>query len=113
MLTRRKQDDRFIHDACQMALVHNVIIRAFNGIYLQATHVRSEDVTDFLHYCSAWHTMLKGHHDGEEEVYFPGIEKATGIKGLMDSEVDEHGEHSPKSHALLAPESIFRWSLAN
>lgn len=74
-----------------MALVHNMLIRAYNSIYLQAIKVRPEDVVDFLHYCSAWHTTLKGHHDSEEEVYFPGIEKATGIKGIMDSEVDEHG----------------------
>lgn len=75
-----------------MALVHNMLIRAYNSIYLQATHVRSVDVPDFLNYCSAWHMTLKGHHDAEEEVYFPGIEKATGVKGIMDSEVDEHGE---------------------
>lgn len=74
-----------------MALVHNVLIRAYNSIYLQATRVRPEDVADFLHYCLAWYMMLKGHHDGEEEVYFPGIEKATGVKGIMDSEVHEHG----------------------
>lgn len=90
-LTCEQQDDPFTHDASQMALVHNMMIRAYNSIYLQATRVRPEDVADFLHYCSAWYMMIKGHHDGEEEVYFPGIEKATGVKGIMDSEVHEHG----------------------
>lgn len=85
-----------------MALVHNMMIRAYNSIYLQATHVRSEDVSDFLHYCSAWHMTIKGHHDAEEEVYFPGIEKATGVKGIMDSEVHEHGEQSFHFHSLPA-----------
>lgn len=80
-----------------MALVHNMLIRAYNSIYLQATHVRPADVPDFLNYCSAWHMTLKGHHDAEEEVYFPGIEKATGVKGIMDSEVHEHGQQPPKS----------------
>lgn len=79
-----------------MALVHNMLIRAYNSIYLQATHVRPADVPDFLNYCSAWHMTLKGHHDAEEEVYFPGIEKATGVKGIMDSEVHEHGQQPPK-----------------
>lgn len=83
-----------------MALVHNMIIRAYNSIYLQATHVRPADVPDFLQYCLAWHTMLKGHHDGEEEVYFPGIEKATGVKGIMDSEIGEHGEWRPEPFSL-------------
>lgn len=58
--------------------------------------MRPADVPDFLNYCSAWHMTLKGHHDAEEEVYFPGIEKATGVKGIMDSEVHEHGQQPPK-----------------
>ncbi|KAI7779404.1 hypothetical protein LA080_000884 [Diaporthe eres] len=86
--------DPFIEDASQMALVHNMLIRAYNSIYLQATHVKPGDVLDFLHYCDAWHMTLKGHHDAEEEVYFPGIEKATGINGIMDSEVHEHAAFS-------------------
>lgn len=90
------QDDPFTADASQMALVHNMFIRAFNSIYLQAIKVRPEDVADFLHYCSAWHMAIKGHHDAEEEVYFPGIEKATGVKGLMDSEISEHGPSTPE-----------------
>lgn len=74
-----------------MALVHNMVIRAFNSIYKQAPKMRQEDVVDFLHYCSAWHSALKGHHDAEEEVYVPGIEEATGVKGIMDTEIHEHG----------------------
>lgn len=83
-----------------MALVHNMLIRSFNSIHRQAAHVRAEDVVDFLHYCLAWHTMLQGHHDAEEEVLFPGIEKATGVKGIMDSEVDEHGKEARLTHSL-------------
>ncbi|CAN8103979.1 unnamed protein product [Discula destructiva] len=88
------KQDQCTDDASQMALVHNVLIRAFNSIHIQATKVRAEDVVDFLGYCIAWHKMLQGHHDGEEEVFFPGIEKATGVKGIMDSQVDEHAAFS-------------------
>lgn len=90
-----------------MALVHNMLIRSYNSIYLQATHVRTEDVVDFLHYCAAWHIMLKGHHDAEEEVYFPGLEEATGVKGVMDSEVHEHGQHPLKSALMFCPASSY------
>jgi hypothetical protein len=41
-----------------MALVHNVIIRALNSIYLQAPHVRPEDVKDFLAYCFCWYQNI-------------------------------------------------------
>lgn len=75
-----------------MALVHNMLIHSYNSIYLQTTKVHTEDVVDFLHYCSAWHMMLEGHHDAEEQVLFPKIEAATGVKGVMDSEVNEHGK---------------------
>lgn len=95
------QDDPFTEDASQMALVHNMLIRSFNSIYLQATKVRPEDHVDFLNYCSAWHTTVKGHHDAEEEVYFPGIEQATGVKGIMDSEAHEHGQSTPYSNSEI------------
>lgn len=74
-----------------MALVHNIIIRGFNSIYLQAPKVKQDDVVDFLHYCQAWHVLMIGHHDSEESILFPGIEEATGVKGIMDADVQEHG----------------------
>jgi hemerythrin-like domain-containing protein len=73
-----------------MALVHNVMIRAYNSIYLQAPKLKPGDVPDFLHYCQAWHETVKGHHESEEGVLFPEIEKATGVKGIMDGDVEEH-----------------------
>lgn len=75
-----------------MALVHNVIIRGYNSIYLQAPHVKRADVVDFLHYCLAWYIVVVCHHDSEEHVLFPDIEKATGVKGIMDVDVQEHGK---------------------
>jgi len=75
-----------------MALVHNVIIRSYNSIYLQAPRLKEADVPDFLHYCQAWYVLMIGHHDSEERILFPGIEEATGMKGIMDDDVQEHGE---------------------
>lgn len=79
-------------DASHMALVHNVLIRGYNSIYQQAPHIQPADYRDFLGYCLAWHDMVQGHHDSEEEVLFPGIEEATGVKGIMDGEKAEHGK---------------------
>ena len=36
--------------------------------------------------------MVQGHHDSDEEVLFPGIEEATGVKGIMDGEKAEHSK---------------------
>lgn len=41
-----------------MVLVHNAIIRALNAIYLQAPHVKEEDVKDFLGFCYCWYTYI-------------------------------------------------------
>ena len=79
-------------DASHMALVYNVFIRGYNSIYQQAPHIQPVDYRDFLGYCLAWHEMVQGHHDSEEEVLFPGIEEATGVKGIMDGEKAEHGK---------------------
>jgi hypothetical protein len=43
-----------------MAIVHNVIIRALNSIYLQAPHVQQKDVKDFLAYCYCWYQCIDG-----------------------------------------------------
>lgn len=73
-----------------MALVHNMIIRGLNSIYLQAPQVPSTNTASFLSYCSAWHDLLHVHHSGEEADFFPFVEEATGKKGLMDANVEQH-----------------------
>jgi hemerythrin-like domain-containing protein len=75
-----------------MALVHNIIIRGWNSIYLQAPKIKIADVPDFLHYCDAYHAFVVGHHDSEEAVLFPKIEEATGLQRVMDDDVAEHGK---------------------
>lgn len=84
-----------------MALVHNVLIHGYNSIHRQAPVVRAPEVVDFLQYSLSWYRVVKAHHGGEEEVYFPGIEKATGVKGIMDSEVEEHGKLSRPGQPYL------------
>ncbi|KAJ9296759.1 hypothetical protein DTO271G3_4958 [Paecilomyces variotii] len=83
-------NDPFVEFASHMALVHNIILRGYNSIYLQAPEVKPADVQDFLHYSHAWYEFVIGHHDSEERVLFPGIEEATGVKGIMDTDIEEH-----------------------
>ena len=75
-----------------MALVHIAFIRSYNSIYQQAPHTQPADYRDFVSYRLAWHEMMQGHHDSEEEVLFPGIKEATGVKGIMDRGKAEHGK---------------------
>jgi hypothetical protein len=75
-----------------MALVHNIIIRGYNSMYLQATKLNPVDVPDFLRYCYAWYLFVIGHHDSEEKVLFPKIEEDTGIEGIMNEDIQEHGK---------------------
>ncbi|TDZ16495.1 hypothetical protein Cob_v010730 [Colletotrichum orbiculare MAFF 240422] len=84
------EPDMFARIASEMALVHNMIIRGLNSIYLQAQHVSMEDTLSFLQYTLAWHSLLHVHHSGEEADFFPFIEEMTGEKGLMDCNVNQH-----------------------
>ncbi|KAF2492128.1 hypothetical protein BU16DRAFT_551840 [Lophium mytilinum] len=82
--------DQYTQVASEMALVHNIISRAFNGIYLQAPHVHPSEYFAFLSYCKASFDGLAAHHMGEETHAFPAIEEATGQKGLMGVNVAQH-----------------------
>lgn len=87
-----------------MACVHNVIIRGLNSIYLQARNVAPTKVSaitpqnkadvqtrdDFVDYAREWSIFLHLHHDGEEALLFPEIEKATATTGIMDRNVQQH-----------------------
>ncbi|KAK9428120.1 hypothetical protein V1505DRAFT_358110 [Lipomyces doorenjongii] len=70
-----------------MALVHNIIIRGWN----------------------TWYWFVVGHHDSEEAVLFPAIEKATGVKGIMDEDVKEHAAFH---HGLAEMKSYIETRLA-
>lgn len=73
-----------------MALAHNVIIRGLNSIYLQAPHLKPSDHSSFISYCKCWAELLDEHHDMEESVFFPEIERITGKVEIMDVNVEQH-----------------------
>lgn len=73
-----------------MALIHNVIIRGMNSMYLQAEHVRRNEADEFLTFCQCWSELLHNHHHCEERAYFPVIERACGFEGIAEENVDQH-----------------------
>jgi len=73
-----------------MALVHNMMIRGLNAIYLQAPHITAKDEIAFSRFVVYWHLLLHVHHRGEETDFFPHIEHLTGVEGLMGNNVAQH-----------------------
>jgi hypothetical protein len=43
--------------------------------------------------------ITSGHHDGEEQVFFPEVEKITGEKGIMDRNIEQHYAFHPGMEA--------------
>lgn len=81
-----------------MALAHNGILRGLNSIYLQAPNIPSQDlatVRDFLTYCQCWCFSMHHHHEVEVTNFFPNVERLSGIKGLMTSNVEQHRAFTP------------------
>lgn len=73
-----------------MALTHNVIIRGMNSIYLQCEHITLQNASSFLLYCQCWAEFIQNHHACEEVAYFPIIEKAVGVEGLSEGNLEQH-----------------------
>lgn len=88
----RPQTDMFDDIASDMALVHNLIVRGLNAVYLQAPHIRPADESSFVRFMAAWHTMVHIHHTNEETDFFPAIEELAGAKGIMEANVEQHHE---------------------
>ncbi len=91
----RLQDSQAASDvydelASEMALVHNMIIRGLNSIYLQAPHIKPADEKSFGRYMVNWHTLIHSHHDGEEDMLFPALHRLTGVEGLMCANIEQH-----------------------
>ena len=85
-----------------MALLHNLIFRAYNSSYNQCLGVRpgTADARDFLVYNQVFYEHIKEHHDTEEEIFFPLLQKLTGEKGIMDQNIREHQELEEGLHKL-------------
>ena len=79
--------------ATEMTHVHNLILRPLNAIYNQAPYIPKdslETVKSFLFYCENWHGCINHHHHGEEEHFFPRLEQAAGVHGLLEPNVEQH-----------------------
>jgi hemerythrin-like domain-containing protein len=81
-----------VNYAHKMALLHNMIIRGLNALYNQCLGVQTDttDAHDFLVFGQVFYETLHGHHQLEEILFFPELEKITGEKGLMDGNVQQH-----------------------
>ncbi|XDG05339.1 hypothetical protein ABKA04_004954 [Annulohypoxylon sp. FPYF3050] len=82
--------DEFIETATHMALVHNVMIRCLNTIYLQAPHIHLEQEKPFLQFAEFWYKVVEHHHRTEEEYLFPVIEEMSGTKDVMQENTKQH-----------------------
>lgn len=80
--------------ALDMNVVHNLILRTINAIYLQCVNVSTrgseQDVKEFVTFSREWASSLDEHHRTEETTIFPQIEEMTGQPGLMAANVDQH-----------------------
>jgi hypothetical protein len=84
-----------------MAVLHNAFMRGFNSIYNQALEVQPKDYKPFLCYAQCIYETLDAHHLGEETKFFPWIEEATGVKGIMDVNITQHGKDPLSSRSTL------------
>ncbi|PGH32097.1 hypothetical protein GX50_05113 [[Emmonsia] crescens] len=78
--------------AQNMAHLHNVIIRGFNASYNQCLAIKPDtlDAKDFLFYNRVLYESIHSHHDVEEQISFPGLVELTGVKDIMDQNIQEH-----------------------
>ena len=83
-----------LYMAREMIIVHNILLRGANSIYLQCVNVGQrgtpEHVSAFVSYCRTWAALLHEHHEGEEDWMFPTVEAMAGVPGLMAANVDQH-----------------------
>lgn len=87
--------------AREMTCAHNGILRGLNSIYQQSIYVtKPEDINDLLKYTEFWCGWIREHHDAEEEFYFPEVERLTGVKGLMEANVEQHHAFMPGLEAF-------------
>jgi hypothetical protein len=82
-----------------MALIHNILLRGLNCIYLQAPNISNPpDIQDFMSFCDAWSCTLHSHHKTEKTVYFPLLEQQCHEKGVQ---ARNHAGHETFLQGLL------------
>ncbi|CAD6443238.1 b1b05159-2bf5-4807-bf1c-276728322fec [Sclerotinia trifoliorum] len=83
-------------NASEMALVHNILLRGLNSIYLQAANVKeTSDISDFMKFCDAWSSNLHSHHAAEETVYFKMLDEQSSRDGVFIANHTEHEKFLP------------------
>ncbi|KAL2878827.1 hypothetical protein SGCOL_005794 [Colletotrichum sp. CLE4] len=87
----------------EMTIIHNLILRIINTVYLQCINVeKSPDVVqDFVSYAIEWSKMVEEHHETEETEVFPEIEQLAGVPGLMQANVAQHEAFHDGLHAYM------------
>ena len=84
-----------------MANVHNTFIRALNTIYLQAPYINTPALaSDFLEYCRCLGPLIKLHHDAEEQLLFPQLEKMSEGRISMSDNLHQHEAFHPQLDAF-------------
>jgi hemerythrin-like domain-containing protein len=76
-----------------MALTHNTIFRALNALYIQALGITpgTQEAVDIRTYCLlCCFYFIQHHHNLEQTMYFPDLEKASGFPSLMNVNIEEH-----------------------
>ena len=73
-----------------MCAIHLTIVRQLNSIYLQAPNIPASENAAFIKYAKSWIDWVSLHHHGEETMFFPDIEKAAKLPGLMKTNVEQH-----------------------
>ncbi|RGP74487.1 hypothetical protein FLONG3_6046 [Fusarium longipes] len=80
--------------AAEMTVVHNMLLRGVNAIYLQAVNVAErgtkKDKSDFANFAWSWSEEVLTHHKVEETLIFPEINRIAEVPGLMDANIEEH-----------------------
>ncbi|KAJ5967098.1 hypothetical protein N7501_003346 [Penicillium viridicatum] len=78
--------------ARMMAHIHNTLLRALNASYNQCLSISPDtpETQDFLIFNQCLYSMVKSHHDMEEESLFPAIGKVSGNPDVMAVNVQEH-----------------------
>ncbi|KAF4828083.1 Calcium-binding protein NCS-1 [Colletotrichum siamense] len=87
-----------------MIIIHNMIIRIINTVYLQCINVEKSpnDVQDFVSYAIEWAKMVEEHHHTEERDVFPAIEKMAEAPGLMETNIAQHEAFTGGLHEYLS-----------
>lgn len=85
-----------------MTFLHNLIIRGFNSILIQAPYIKpgTPAASDILTFTTLVTGFLHHHHDTEEGFFFPEVEKAIGEKGFMDQNISQHDAFEGKLDML-------------